>query len=677
MKKRLTALTLAFALGLGTTALAAGAEKTISVTSMKLTVNGQEVTPTKSDGTAAEIFAYDGATYAPIRYMAELLGVNVEWDKNEPDTAKLAGVPNFTAPSSPSGGLQDGKYVTTARGHENLVQVATTFQDGAIKEVEVLTHDETVGIGNYAVDVIPGRIVEAQSVNVDVVSGCTFTSMAITSAVRAAIQEAGGDVKEFSAKTAKEVTPSQVEETVDLVVVGAGTAGLIAANRALEKGLNVLVFEKMDIPGGAMAMTYSGLMAAGSDMQIAWDGEKAATAEEYIAFSKSRVTPENAVRGTDLPYWSEIYNASGEVINWLQSIGVGFATMGIRHGSTPFLAPGPYQGGCGYAMEYMAQRIPKLGGRVIYATPVTELLQAKDGTVTGVVARGEDGKTWTVHAKTTLLATGGFGNNKEMMNEYYPQYKDEMINCPKGSTGEGIQMGIKAGAKVECMGRTLGSFLSAYQSRYELAFMHYTTPGLIVNVNGDSIGNITKNNHPMLAAALADPVNERTFYYVIDEAARQRSKKCIVVGNGLTFGVSYEAVFETGEAVHYDSLEAAAEALDLPNLVQTIENNNAHSRKNEADEFGRSNLPLIDDRDGIWMLRVIPTCYLTTGGLACDTDGRILREDESVILGLYGAGDVLGSLEEKDGNPYGMGFDSALMFGYVVGDAIAANEFGK
>ena len=181
----------------------------------------------------------------------------------------------------------------------------------------------------------------------------------------------------------------------------------------------------------------------------------------------------------------------------------------------------------------------------------------------------------------------------------------------------------------------------------------------------------------LLAAALADPVNERTFYNVIDESARQRSKKCIVVGNGLTFGVSYEAVFETGEAVHYDSLEAAAEALDLPNLVQTIENNNAHSRKNEADEFGRSNLPLIDDRDGIWMLRVIPTCYLTTGGLACDTDGRILREDESVIPGLYGAGDVLGSLEEKDGNPYGMGFDSALMFGYVVGDAIAANEFGK
>lgn len=574
-------------------------------------------------------------------------------------------------------GLQDGKYVTTSRGHENLIQVATTFQDGAIKEVEVLTHDETVGIGNYAVSAIPGRIMEAQSVNVDTVSGATFTSRAITSAVTAAIEEAGGDVNDFSAKTEESVTPKQVEETVDLVIMGAGTSGLIAANRALEKGLNVLVFEKMDIPGGAMAMTYSGLMAAGSDMQIAWDGENAATPEQYIEFSKARINPENAVRGDDLPYWTEIYNASGDVINWLQSIGVGFATMGIRHGSTPFLAPGPYQGGCGYAMEYMAERIAKLGGRIVYATPVTELIQAEDGTVTGVIAEGEDGTTWTVNAKVTMLASGGFGNNKEMMDEYYPQYKDEVLNCPKGSTGDGILLGMEAGAGIECMGRTLGSFLSAYQSRYELAFMHYTTPGLIVNVNGDSIGNITKNNHPMLAAALADPVNEKTFYYVIDEAARQRSKKCIVVGNGLTYGVSYEAVFETGEAVHYDSLEAAAEALNLPNLVQTIETNNEHSRKNEADEWGRENLPLIDDRDGIWMLRVLPTCYLTTGGLAADPEGRILREDGSAIPGLYGAGDVLGSLEEKDGCTYGMGFDSALMFGYIVGDSIARNEFGK
>ena len=96
MKKRLIALTLAFATVMGTVALAAGAERTISVSSMNLTLNGQALTPTKSDGTAAEAFAYDGATYAPLRYIAELLGMKVEWDKDQPDTAKLVGTPGAT-----------------------------------------------------------------------------------------------------------------------------------------------------------------------------------------------------------------------------------------------------------------------------------------------------------------------------------------------------------------------------------------------------------------------------------------------------------------------------------------------------------------------------------------------------------------------------------------------------
>ena len=71
-EKRITALALAIVMVMGTVALAAGTEKTISVT------------PTKSNGEAAEVFAYDGATYVPLRYLSELLGIQVEWDKNAP-----------------------------------------------------------------------------------------------------------------------------------------------------------------------------------------------------------------------------------------------------------------------------------------------------------------------------------------------------------------------------------------------------------------------------------------------------------------------------------------------------------------------------------------------------------------------------------------------------------------
>ena len=89
MKKRITALALAIFMVLGTAALAAGTEKSITVSPMTLNINGQNVTPTKSNGEAAEVFAYDGATYVPLRYLSELLGIAVEWDKANPDVAKL------------------------------------------------------------------------------------------------------------------------------------------------------------------------------------------------------------------------------------------------------------------------------------------------------------------------------------------------------------------------------------------------------------------------------------------------------------------------------------------------------------------------------------------------------------------------------------------------------------
>ncbi len=97
MKKRIAAITMALVMGLGTVAVAAGAGKTITVTPMAMTVNGQAVTPTKSDGTPAEVFAYDGATYVPLRYLSELLDIQVDWDQSDPNTAKLVNVPGFEA----------------------------------------------------------------------------------------------------------------------------------------------------------------------------------------------------------------------------------------------------------------------------------------------------------------------------------------------------------------------------------------------------------------------------------------------------------------------------------------------------------------------------------------------------------------------------------------------------
>ena len=761
MKRRITALALALVMVMGTVAVAAGTEKSVTVTPMGMSVNGQTVTPTKSDGTPAEVFAYEGATYAPVRYLAELLGIKVEWDKNDPGTAKLVGVPNVPSAASytpgtytgtamgfggpvtveasvtadaitdvkvtgaketpdiggailvPLGrlaqtqGLEmdtvtgatytsrgvkdalavalskaqgktvaapaDGKYTVNAIGHEGIIVVTTMFQDGKIKSVTINSQSETEGVGTYAIDRIPGAISAAQSFNVDAVGGATISSTTIKQGVAEAVIAAGGDPALFSAEPAKApVVPTEVKEDVDVVIAGAGTAGLLAAARLLEAGVkNVVLFEKQDIPGGSMAMAFGGFNGVGSQTYQNW-----LAGREVPRASLTMSTWDNigdilgAKYGKNkdtLPWLKQMYEGGGKLYDWMNSIGVGFMSLGTEPAlaGSPYFAPGCYSGGCGYVMEFFVDRITAQGGRIIYNTEVTELIQDKNGAVTGVKAVGEDGKTWTVNAKQTMLATGSFAKSPELLKEYHPEWADEFFICPETLTGDGLKMGLKAGGVVDYADAYMPGFLATYQSHFELAFIHYMNVGLMVNIKGDQFANIMVNNHATMAAAKADPANGNTFYYVFDDAGAATIKDY----EDRKF--TYKAIFEKGEAVHYDTVEEAAKALNLPDLAQTIATNNELAMNGGTSEWGQGNLPYLDTKDGIWLVRVEPVVYLTTAGLRVDLDGHVLTEKDAVIPNLWAAGDVIGSYEQRE-TRYGNGFDAAVVFGATVGDRIAA-----
>jgi len=574
--------------------------------------------------------------------------------------------------------LQDGKYTTKVMGHEGYIHVATVFANGAIKSCSVIAHEETMGIGNYATARLPGRIVEAQSLNVDAIAGATVSSNAIKSAVIKAIKLAGGNVEAFRKDIVKTRVDTTVKESVDVVIVGAGTAGLVAGARLAEAGKNVILFEKMDIPGGSMATTYSGVMNSYSELGARYGlGREKATAswnkELLMPIFKKYIHPEFDRYNGAQPYQSAMMDTSGKLVDWMHGIGIGFASMGsyeggLQYGFTPYLAPGCYQGGAGNALMFMADRIATLKARIIYGTPVVSLTTDASGKITGVHAVGKDGKTWYVTADSVLLATGGFASNKDMVTEYYPEYKDFTFNSVAASTGDGIKMGQTVGAAVECMGRELGAFMSAYGSNYELAFMHVAAPGIMVNVEGKQFGNILTSNHKTLAKALLDPANKQTFYYIFDDAGAESAR------DNDAYGFSYQPIFDRGEAVRYSSVEEAARILNLPSLVATMDRHNKLALAGEKDEFGRARLPYLETRDGIWLIRVIPTFYLTTGGLAIDTHARVLDKDGKIIEDLYAAGDVVGSIEEKDGKEYGNGFDAAMTYGYIAAETILANK---
>ena len=584
----------------------------------------------------------------------------------------------------------DGKYVTRALGHESWVYVATTLFDGKIAACEVLQHEETMGIGNFACARIPKAIVANQSVNVPNLRGTSITSMAIKAAVTEALELAGYDVAAFSTEIKREIVGGSVEEETDVVIMGGGTSGLVAAVRLLEAGYAVTVVEKRDIPGGSMAMTYGGFATGGSELQSKWDvagefpGSSFGSVDKVIQFWQGRTQYHRKdVEGYDpnnLPmhYQRAQYTAAGLVLDWMNSIGIGFNTIGTFESAnaygfnTVYMAPGCYEGGAGYAMMFLAQRVDKYEkGKIIYSTSVDKLLKDENGKFNGVHAVGENGTEYTIKAKCVCLASGGFAKNYEMLKQYNPTHADYFFNCASASTGDGIKLGLEAGGFVECAGRALPAYLSSYKSKFELAFIHTTAPGIMVNINGDSFGNIISDNHYAMAKAKLDPNNGDVFYYVFDEAS------AIQLRDSESYGFdTYMAMFEKGEAVHYDSVEAASKACNLPNLQASIDDNNAAALAYLAgdakavDKWGRARCPYIDTREGIWMIQVDPTFYLTTAGLAIDTDAHVLNADRQPIPGLYAAGDVCGSVEEKDLKQYGMGFDAALSYGYIMAETV-------
>ena len=468
------------------------------------------------------------------------------------------------------------------------------------------------------------------------------------------------------------VVPTEVSEDVDVVIAGAGTAGLLAAARLLEAGVkNVILFEKQDIPGGSMPMAFGGFNGVGSQTYQNWlAGREVPRASLTMSSWENIGDILGAKYGKNkdtLPWLQQMYEGGGKLYDWMNSIGVGFMSLGTEPAlaGSPYFAPGCYSGGCGYVMEFFVDRITAQGGRIIYNTEVTELIQDKNGTVTGVKAVGEDGKNWTVNADAVMLATGSFAKSPELLKEYHSEWADEFFICPETLTGDGLKMGLKAGGVVDYADAYMPGFLATYQSHFELAFIHYMNVGLMVNIKGDQFANIMVNNHATMAAAKADPANGNTFYYIFDDAGAATIKDY----EDRKF--TYKAIFEKGEAVHYDTVEEAAKALNLPNLAQTIATNNELAMNGGTSEWGQGNLPYLDTKDGIWLVRVEPVVYLTTAGLRVDLDGHVLTEKDAKIPGLWAAGDVIGSYEQRE-TRYGNGFDAAVVFGAIVGDHIAA-----
>ena len=204
------------------------------------------------------------------------------------------------------------------------VDVEVVADENTIYSITVVKHDETPGIGTVAVDQIPAAIVEAQSLQVDAIAGATMTTDAIKEAVAAALVSGGIDASKFekaveAAAEPKEKTPETLD--CDIVVVGAGGAGLTAAVRASQEGAKVLVLEKMPMVGGNSNRAEGGMNAAGTKLEEEL-GLVDSTVENFIA---DTLRLGHDLANPDLV--RTLSENSSDAVEWLKTVGAEFTDV--------------------------------------------------------------------------------------------------------------------------------------------------------------------------------------------------------------------------------------------------------------------------------------------------------------------------------------------------------------
>ena len=337
-----------------------------------------------------------------------------------------------------------GTYTAEAQGLLSTVTVGITVNEKEIEAVLIDASGETPELGGVAAGMMSETIKKAQTPNVDTVAGATVTSNAIIQAATDALTQAGADIAVLDANRRDKDSGDAVKEekTVDteIVIVGAGGAGMTAAIMAKQAGVDFVILEKMPYAGGNTTKATGGMNAAETHYQK----------EQGIEDSVDLFVADTIKGGHDLndPALVRVMaEKSSDAIDWLDTIGAELPKISFSGGASVNRIHAPADGsGVGeYLVQHFREKLEELGVEILYNTKATELLTDADGKVIGVKAEGAD-CNYVFNCKEVILATGGFGANEEMYTQYRPDLKGTVTTNAPGATGDGIIMAQAVGA---------------------------------------------------------------------------------------------------------------------------------------------------------------------------------------------------------------------------------------
>ena len=588
-----------------------------------------------------------------------------------------------------------GTYSATAKGIASDVKVTMTFSETEITDVKIDVSGETPAIGGAIGEKMEQAVLAAQGPDVDAVTGATVTSDAVKKATADCISQASGKavvVQEAAPAVnadwlgqAPEIAEGDITETVDteVLVVGCGTGGWLAAMTAAEEGAKVLAIEKRAAP----TKIKEDIGAIDSKLQLA-------SFDEYPEFKIDRIEAlQDIVRYASGYVDSDLIkvwiNESGETVDWLTELleKTGHWYMSLEGGvgdlDHPERDKAYATGHSPHATEDkpaevtlntdMQAFLEDHGGELRCNTCLIKLEQDADGKVTGIIAQDtEDEHYIRINAsKGVIMATGGYATNTEMMLALQPMTMKMKINTDKGSTddGSGIKAMLWAGAEMDpCHASMMFnrcSCLPTETAGYKTNgqwFWFGEQPFLKVNLNGKRFCNESGPYEFMLHSMYMQPYH--TYCDIFDANAKKYAEQFDEVGccrlfpfpNGALSNRDFDSVWksmtegeksllELGYLQKADTIEELAEKLNIPadEFAKTVARYNVLCAKGVDEDYGKGahrmtpvdTAPFYGIRTGAWHLTTMDGCRI-------NTDMQVIREDGTPIEGLYATGDCTG-----------------------------------
>ena len=567
-----------------------------------------------------------------------------------------------------------GDFTGTAKGFGGDVSVTLTLTDGAITGCTAEGKDETEGVGSQAIAKMPGEIAESGSIAVDGVSGATITSTAIKEAAAAALTAAGLNPDDYKTAVEKDAAAEDSTVDADVVVVGAGGAGMTAAITAAAEGKSVVILESQSMVGGNSVRATGGMNAgktvyqdenefgesAGVEKTLKTAAEKYADNETITALAKTVSEQWAAYQANPTGYFDSVELMeldtmiggkgindpelvetlcanSADAIDWLDEHGItlhdvsSFGGASVKRIHRPVNAEGKTVSVGSYMIPLLQENCEKAGVKMMLDTTATEILTDANGAAVGVKATGASGETVTVNAKAVVLATGGFGANLDMVVKYKPELKGFMTTNAPGIQGQGIEMAQAIGAATVDMDQI------QIHPTVEANTAALITEGLrgdgaiLINEEGQRFIDEVGTRDVVSAAEIAQTGSYS--WLVVDQAMADASS--VIQGyikKGYTVtGATYE---ELGKAMGVD---AAA-------FAETMEKWNGYVEAKNDPDFGRTSFANPLNTAPYYAVKVTAGVHHTMGGLKINANTEVLNEKGEVIPGLFAAGEVTGGV---------------------------------